>query len=185
MYKVERIIQPRFRIDTNRINSRSNLPAMNILEQWQNDGVIFMAEISEVVRNEAMAGNDPVRSEKALQFIINYDLRDFEDNKNFSEVKEILFPNGIINQNQMNDVLIVYDCISDPAILITNDGASKSQPGGILGHRAELKKKFGLTIMTDNEAVDFVQDLIYERDKSAHLLHEKFGLELPNWVGKD
>jgi hypothetical protein len=185
MYKVKRIIQPRFRIDTNLINSRSNLPAMNILEQWDNDGVIFMGDISEVAQKEAMAGNDPVRTEKALQFIYNIPLRDSEDNKKISEIKEILFPNGIKNQNQMNDVLIVFDCINDHAILITNDGASKSQPGGILGHRAELKKKFGLTIMTDKEAVEFVRDKISERDKYARAQCERYGFDLPNWVGKD
>ena len=185
MYKVGRIIQPRFRIDTNCINSRSNLPAMNILERWDEDGVIFMKDISDTAQKEAMAGNDPIRKEKALQFVDNILFRDSENNKIISDIKKILFPAGIKNQNQMNDVLIVFDCTNDSAILITNDGASKSQPGGILGHRAELKKKFGLIIMTDKEAVEFVQDKINERDKRAQFLHEKYCHELPKWVGKD
>jgi hypothetical protein len=157
---------------------------MNILEQWHSDGVIFM-EISEVAQNEAMAGNEPIRTEKALQFVYDILLRDSEDNKKISEIKEILFPDGIKNQNQMNDVLIVFGCIKDLAILLTNDGASKSQPGGILGHRAELKKKFGLTIMTDKEAVEFVRNKISERDKCTRAQCERYGLDLPNWVGKD
>ena len=185
MYKVGRIIQPRFRIDTNCINSRSNLPAMNILERWDEDGVIFMKDISDTAQKEAMAGNDPIRKEKALQFVDNILFRDSENNKKNSDIKKILFPGGIKNQNQMNDVLIVFDCINDPAILITNDGASKSQPGGILGHRTELKKKFGITIMTDKEAVEFVRDMIKERDKRTRAQCERYGFDVPNWVGKD
>jgi hypothetical protein len=39
--------------------------------------------------------------------------------------------------------------------------------------------------MSDVEAVDYVRGLINKRDKRAQMLHEKYGFELPSWVGKD
>lgn len=185
MFEEERFIHKRFRIDTNLINSRSKLPAMNKLEQWDKDGVILMKELSEVAQIEAMTGNDNLRTEKARRSVYNVMLVDSEDREKISEIKRILFPNGIKNSNQMNDVLIVYDCVKDPAILLTNDGASRSQPGGILGQRAKLKNKYGITIMTDKEAVEFVRDLINERDQRARNRCKQTGEPLPEWVGKD
>ena len=157
---------------------------MNQLEQWHENGVILIIE-SEVVQKEAMVGNNPLRVGKALGYVYTYTLAGSEEQKQLFEIASIIFPKGIINSNQINDVEIVFNALKYIAILLTNDGASKSQPGGILGHRAELKKKFGITIMTDKEAVEYVRSLINKRDQRARNMCKQTGEPLPEWVGKD
>ena len=47
-----------------------------------------------------------------------------------------MFPNGAKDDNELNDVRIVCEAKKYEAILVTGDGGSKAQPGGILGNRA-------------------------------------------------
>ena len=70
------------------------------------------------------------------------------------------------------------------AILVTNDGDSKRQTGGILGHREALAR-LGVSVMTDAEAVTYVRRKIAERDERMRLRAERDGARLPTWVGKD
>ena len=95
-----------------------------------------------------------------------------------------MFPQGAKNQNQKNDIEIIFNANKYGSILVTADGASKSQPGGILGHKAELKI-LGIDVMSDQEAVDYIRNLIQKRDQRAIKMNKSFGLHLPDWVGKD
>jgi len=184
MYKEERDIHRVFQIDTNRINSRSKLQAMNQLEKWFENGVIHIDE-SEVVLKEAMAGSDQLRSKKALSYVYSFPiLSTSEDRDAYIKIQRILFPKGTKNSNQSNDVIIVYTAWRDMRILITNDGASKKQPGGILGHKDELKA-LGITVMSDIEAVDYVKNLILQRDQRAVEKSRKSGEPIPDWVWVD
>lgn len=172
MYKEERYIYRLFHIDTNRINSRLNLPAMNKLEQWHSNGVIDI-EFSEVARKEALFGEDRLRTKKANSYIFTKTLASTaKDRKRLLIIKQILFPNEEINSNKRNDIEIVFNALKYVAILITNDGTSKKK-NGILDHKNELKQAFGLLVMSDVEAVDYVRGLINKRDKRAQMLHEK------------
>jgi hypothetical protein len=184
MYKEVRYIDREFHIDTNRINSRSNLPAMNSLEHWHKNGVISI-EFSEVARKEALFGGDYLRTKKANTYIFTKTLASTaEEQKWLSTIKQILFLKEEINSNKRNDIEIVFNAKKYGAILITNDGASKRN-NGILDHKNELKQALNIDVMTDEEAVDFVRELINERDKRAIILHKKYDIELPEWVGKD
>lgn len=184
MHKVERYIYREFHIDTNCINSRSNLPAMNLLENWHNNGVIHI-ELSKPARDEALFGGDHLRTKKANTYPFTMTLASTaEEHKWLSTIKKILFPKKDINSNRRNDIEIVFNAKKYCRILITNDGASKRRDG-ILDHKVELKQALSIVVMTDEEAVDFVRELINERDKRALILHEKYGVELPEWVGKD
>ncbi|HXU36694.1 MAG TPA: hypothetical protein VN937_10050 [Blastocatellia bacterium] len=69
--------------------------------------------------------------------------------------------------------------------LITNDGGSRRQPGGMLGNRKRLDEALGIKIITDEEAVDQVRNLIRVRDDRAKWCHDNDGLPLPDWVGAD
>jgi hypothetical protein len=174
---------PRLHIDTNRINARGKLAAMNQIERWKEGGVALVI-MSGVSFKEAHAGNNPSRSRKAYQQI--FTLTDTSIDKNDARYKAIdstLFPNGTKNANEENDVKIVYEAAYYHAILITNDGASKTQPGGILGHRDELRTL--VQIMTDDEAVDFIKAKILARDIRARHDAVESGAPLPEWVGKD
>ena len=79
---------------------------------------------------------------------------------------------------------IVFNARKYGAILVTHDGASKRQPGGILGSREPLHA-LGVSVMTAHEAVDYIRRRIAERDKRARRLASERGVKAPNWVGED
>jgi hypothetical protein len=173
-----------FHIDTNRVNARSCLVNMNKLEEWHQDDVISI-EMSSMAQSEAAVGDDQKRKSKAYGYIYNEDIPSTPGEKRrLQEIAAILFPGGEKSENERNDVKVVFTAMKYEAILITNDGASKRQPGGILGNRERLKR-FGIKILTDEEAVRLVQDLIHKRDERTRCYCERTGEALPDWVGKD
>ena len=175
---------PILHIDTNLINARQKLPAVNQLETWFEDEVILI-NMSGTARTEAMAGGNKQRTRKANQQIFTVTEPEHADGARFKAIGELLFSGGAKDENQRNDIRIVADAIHYAAILVTNDGASASQPGGILGHRDELALRFGLRILTADEAVAFVRERIGERDDFNRKVVREFGGQLPDWTGKD
>ena len=157
---------------------------MNQLEIWHNNGVIDL-QLSEVAQNEAIAGNNSARKNKAFAYIYSCTFANTSDEQNqLRNISDILFPDGIKNSNQRNDVEIVFNALKYTGFLITNDGASKSQPGGILGAKEKLKE-IGLFVMSDCEAVDYIKGLIKTRDNRVKRKSEENGEPLPDWYGKD
>ena len=75
------------------------------------------------------------------------------------------------------------EAVKYQAILVTSDGASKSQPGGILGNRHHLSNL--LQIMSPEESVAFIRSKIKERDELNRRLVKEFGGELPSWTEQD
>lgn len=176
---------PRFQIDTNRINAKQKLPNMNKLEKLSDDGVISL-EISEVASKEASAGSNPARSRKTIGMIYSITYADTPDEQHRMQlISDILFPGRKLTQNEKNDVEIVFNAKKYGYTLITSDGGSKSQPGGILGKRDELKKAVGVDIVTDEEAVNQVKQKIKSRDNYAREYVKRYEGQLPEWVGKD
>ncbi|MFX0195308.1 MAG: hypothetical protein ACFFCW_04220 [Candidatus Hodarchaeota archaeon] len=173
-----------FQIDTNRINSKANLSSMNILERWDQEGVIHI-DMAEVAQEEATKGRDSNRSRKAYGYIATETLASTADEALLlKKIESILFPVGAANRNERNDVEIVFNAHKYGSILVTDDGGSRRQKGGILGNRKNLAK-LGIRIMRDREAVDFIIKKIQERDERAKRIAIEFGKELPEWVGKD
>jgi hypothetical protein len=80
-------------------------------------------------------------------------------------------------------VRIVCEAAKYGAILVTGDGGSKTQPGGILGNRHKLKNV--VKILSPDEAMDFVRHRIRERDEFNIRFVKEFGGELPPWTGCD
>jgi hypothetical protein len=176
-----RTLYKTFHIDTQLINSRGKLETMNLIEKWAADGVILV-NMSSVSFNEAQADGDPGRTKKALAQIFTMTEADTNDPL-YKKIEAALFPKGAQNKNQENDVKIVFEAAKYGAILITDDGASKSQPGGILGNRDKLK---GLVpIMSSREAVEFIHKEIQNRDDFNRRYVQEIGGELPEWTGKD
>ena len=64
------------------------------------------------------------------------------------QIGAVIFPHGIRSQRQKNDVEIVFNAHKYERILITWDGASKRQPGGILGNREKLRS-LDIQVMRD------------------------------------
>jgi hypothetical protein len=175
---------PILHIDTNLINSRQKLPAVNTLEKWYADAVILI-NMAGTAREEALVGRDARRTQKANQQIFTMTAPAPIDSTRFKAIESVLFPGGARDENQRNDVRIVSDAIHYAAILITNDGASRSQPGGMLGNRDVLTQRFGVRILSADESVDFVRSKISERDDFNRQVVRELGGTLPDWTGTD
>lgn len=81
------------------------------------------------------------------------------------------------------DVRIVCEAAKYAAILVTGDGGSRTQPGGILGNRHKLRDV--VQILSPDEAVDFVRKKIRERDEFNAQFVKEYGGQLPPWTGHD
>lgn len=183
--KMERrsLYTPIFHIDTNLINARGTLATMNQIEKWASDGVILV-NMSNVSFDEAQQGSNILRTRKALSHIFTLiDENCNESDPKFQEIAIALFPNGIKSENEKNDVRIVWEATKWQAILVTNDGGSKNQIGGILGNAYKIKNL--VRIMRDTEAVEFIKSKIKERDVLNIEISERTGQWLPEWTGVD
>jgi hypothetical protein len=173
-----------FLVDTNCVNARRAMPAMNHLEEWADRGLIQLLT-AETAQNEMLAGGDANRSRKAYRFISTLSCVDADEERDkLKAIENVLFPGGAQTQNEQNDVDIVFNAHKYGRMLITNDGGSRSQPGGILGNREKLLE-LGVRVVTPEEAVDFVRQEIQTRDKYAREWAEFYGRPTPGWVGKD
>jgi hypothetical protein len=184
MIDQDRFVYVAFQIDTNRINAKNGLANMNQLEAWHEAGVILM-HMSLVAQEEAKAGRDSRRARKAISYIFTLTQGRTPDERAALQAAELaLFPGGATNQNERNDVEVVFNAKKYGAILVTNDGGSKRQPGGILGNQNALAR-LGVSVMTDAEAVAHVRQKITERDTRMRRRAERDGVALPAWVGTD
>jgi hypothetical protein len=183
-YVVPRSVHLSFIIDANRINSRQADASMNQLEKWAENGVISLI-MSESSYDEARAGGNQARARKVLQqiFTMTDALTDGEKQAT-KAIESVLFPTGAQTDNERNDVDIVFNARKYRRILITADGGSKRQPGGILGNRAALLP-LGVTAITAPEAVQLVKQKIHERDDRARRLSREDGTPLAEWVASD
>ncbi len=173
---------PRFQIDTNRINARGGEEFMNQLEQWAEEGIIDI-DCSETVLGELQGKykqgkNMNLRFEKAAKGIFTGGFEEDETDPMFLKIESILCPNGCKDDNQKNDVRIVFHAWKYKYTLITNDGKSRAQPDGILGH-AERLREIGVEVIRDSEAVTMVRKKIIERDEYAKRYSEETGMPLP------
>jgi hypothetical protein len=98
---------------------------------------VILINMAGTAREEALAGGDVKRTQKANQQIFTVTTLAPVDSARFKAFESVLFPAGAQDENQRNDIRIVADAIHYAAILVTNDGGSKSQQGGIRGHRDE------------------------------------------------
>lgn len=179
---------PVFHLDANLINARQKLEAVNQLEKWRDDDVIclVMAGAAHAEAQAGAGGNAKARTRKAAShiFTIN-DAGGAKEDDSYTKIKMILWGDGTVNDNQANDVEVVCEAIKWHAILVTNDGGSKSQPGGILGNREELLRQFCVRIYRPEEAVEYIRSKITERDEFNAQVAALSGKPAPEWTGQD
>src|SRR5260370_32705845 len=92
---------PVLHIDTNLINARHKLESVNQLEKWAKDRVILI-NMSGTARDEALAGGNPQRSEKANQQIFTMTTPAAPDEARFKDIEGMLFPEGATDENKKN-----------------------------------------------------------------------------------
>jgi len=183
MGTIQRRLTECFFIDANRINARGQLTHMNQLEAWRNKGLIQI-EMPEPAQQEAARGSAH-RANKTFSYVYAMAMAGTaQEQELIGKIEQILFPSGALAENEKNDVDIVFIAHKYDCILVTADGGSRTQPGGILGHRAELGQ-LGAQILTDQEAVELVRKRIAQRDERVRLECRLSGLPLPSWVGND
>lgn len=171
-----------YQLDANRINARQKDCYVNQLEKWYKADVIFL-EMARVAYQEAGLGSR-VRSSKADEYTWMSTNDCLGGEREFrGKIERILFPNGAKNQNQRNDVWILFTAQRSGATLVTADGRSRSQSGGMLGN-AQLLANLGIKVMSAQAAVTEIAALINERDKLARQAAARNGVHLPRWVGK-
>lgn len=180
----DRFIARGYMIDANRANARGVLEAMNQLQKWAEGKVIDLI-VSDTARGEIARGGSLARARRAQSLIYTQALNTTdEEGRIMSLIEATLSKGGAKDANQRNDVDIVFQSWKYKYALVTNDGGSRRQPGGMLGNRERLRE-LGIEILTDEEAVSQVRELIRVRDDRAMWWHNNYGLPLPNWVGMD
>jgi hypothetical protein len=165
------------------INARGKLQTMNQIEKWAENNVILV-NMSGISFKEALAGGNLARTKKALSQIFTLTDKNIDHSDPlYRRIEETLFPRGVHTENQRNDIKIVFVASRYEAILITYDGGSRRQPGGILGNRDKLRDV--VQVMSDTEAVSFIRDKIASRDNFNRRVAREYGGELPDWTGED
>jgi hypothetical protein len=176
---------PQLFIDTNCINARGRLANMNLLERWHADGVISI-RIPWDAQLEAEAGSNRKRQKKAWSYISPLpSITTEEERERLSRIEKLLFGEIALSDSQRRDALIVFTAYKYSAILVTADGASRSQPRGILGAAKELHQRIHIQVMTDEQAVAMVRMSITGRDKMARADALREAVAEPEWVGND
>lgn len=181
-----------FYLDTNMINARGKLEYMNKLEKWRDMEIILM-DMPKTAFLEAQQGTNNV--EERRKKVFNYlwgktDIISEQQFKVLQSIQEILFPDGILEtdpykNNKWNDVDIVFTAKEVGAILISNDGNSRRQAGGILGNKDRLKTELNIRVMTDKEAYYYVLDQLHIRNKHIEEYCRRTGERLPEWLYSD
>lgn len=138
--------QLKFYLDANCVNARQRNEALNALERARAHGQVTLV-YSDVAHCEASVGG-AARSHKAATYSYTRFEPLCEGNEDTkAAIEEVLFPGGAKSENERNDVLAVYHAERLHWPLVTMDGASKTQPGGILGRSAELAQ-LGIEVIT-------------------------------------
>lgn len=140
-----------FFLDANAVNARQSDDALNQLEQMAVAGLIDI-QYTEVTYKEASHGGGK-RADKAA----NFTWTGVVEEANLHElwylsVEKAVFPNGVQTQSQKNDVMALVTAKIADAFFVTADGASNTQPKGILGSKHELAD-LGIIVLTPSEAV--------------------------------
>lgn len=147
----------RFHFDTNCINARGKLAAMNRLEVWSRDGTIELM-MPQPAREEAIADGNSARRSKANEYIFTMTHAETPDEMAMLQrLAATIFPKGFKKKNDEIDVEIVFNAQKNGGILVTTDGGSKSQPGGILGAQEALAA-LGIRVVTPEQACDLVEE---------------------------
>lgn len=178
----QRVGQP-FIADSNRVNSRGTLPAMTTLRKWADAGDIKLVYTEKIWAELKSSQNDKIQAAaRELGALFGYSLDEKEEAEARSKIARIVFPNGLRFDSDRVDVDTIRIAQLWHAIVITNDGDSKTQPGGILGAKSRLHREIGVEVMRDFEAEKLVARLIRERDRMEIGFAAKEGREPAAWV---
>ncbi|HVZ43201.1 MAG TPA: hypothetical protein VHA82_05275 [Ramlibacter sp.] len=144
-----------FFLDANCVNARQKNDALNQLESYRDRNMVTLM-YADKVHAEARHGSQK-RSDKVQEFSFAELDPVFGENLEVKgQIEDILCPGGAKTANERNDIWAVYVAERLQWPLVTMDGASKSQPGGILGRAPQLAA-LGVEVITPQQALDRVR----------------------------
>ena len=145
---------PLFLLDANACNALQKSCELNELETLARAGVIDLL-YTETTWDEAQFGSRR-RGVKASEFFFLGLPNDHENlaiqNPWRTAIAQVVFPTGVTSENQRRDVEALLTVKLSGGCFVTRDGASKTQPGGILGHKPQLAQ-LGIEVLNFTEAL--------------------------------
>ena len=147
--------KPVFFLDANACNALQQIAELNELEEMARIGLIEL-QYTETTWDESRYGS-AARDGKVAEFIFCGLAGVNELEVPWREtIGMIVFPEGVKNENQKRDVDALVTVKLAGGVFVTRDGGSTTQPGGILGHKAELAS-LGVEVLNFTEAVQRAQ----------------------------
>ena len=166
--------------DTSCINAKGNNRELNELETRQREGLIQIVSGTSVEEELLQPDREPFRTQRLSKFN-NYDdvdagywvldysrlgISTIPDDESIAqemeEIAHVLFPQcpwQRLNKNQIRDVMVLHTHLTHKrdvfVTLNTKDFIGREQ-----AKRELLKEKFGILVMTPQEAVAYVRDAI-------------------------
>lgn len=178
-----RKVGPTYQLDANRINAHQKDAYVNQLESWHDAGVIFLEMPSHAYEEAGRCNVE--RTEKASKYTwISTNDTIGGESEFRRKIETIVFPRGANSKGEKNDIWILFTARQANATLITADGASKTQPGGMLGNAPALAE-LGIRVVSARAAVEEIKCSIQQRDQLARRVSASTGISLPHWVGQD
>ena len=149
---------PLFVLDANACNSLQRIGQLNELERMRETRLIDLL-YTETTWDEAQLGSLKRHSKVSKYLFVG--LANDECNCQLQQpwreaIARVVFPGGLRSDNQRRDVEALLTVKMSKGCFVTSDGASKSQPGGILGHKAELAQ-LGIQVLNFTEALERAQ----------------------------
>jgi hypothetical protein len=155
----------RLTIDTNAINARGRLEAMNTLERWRDEGWVQLDAttrlLDETSEDEARAAKAATLNNISEPWILGVgrlgSMYLAGPGPGFREIASILFPRvRRLTANQQNDVMhMLSHAHGGGDYFITNDKKDFIKSG----RREELRSEFGIEVLTPDEAVEVLHRL--------------------------
>jgi hypothetical protein len=181
-YRPERWCGAKVMIDANAINARQANAALNQIEAWRASGAVLHL-ISDPAYDEARKGS-AAHEAKAGRQLIGISHHDAAEADLWKAIEKAIFPKGASTPSQRNDVEIVFQAHAWGYVLVTNDGNSRRQPGGILG-AAKALGELGVAVMRPEEFVALTRLRIAKRDERVRQNCIVTQTPLPDWLGQD
>lgn len=143
-----------FLLDANACNSLQRIGQLNELERMADANLIDLL-YTETTWDEAQFGSMQ-RCLKVSNFSF-VGLSDDSENRRLQQpwrkaIEQIVFPTGAKNDNERRDVEALLTVKISGGVFVTSDGASRTQPGGILGHSVQLAR-LGVEVLNFTEAL--------------------------------
>jgi hypothetical protein len=133
----KRASRPLFLLGANACNAKQAIAELNELERIGRSGRIDL-QYTETTWDEARRNSERRQAKVHKSLFTGANVNRELEAPWREAIARAVFPEGIVTDDQRRDVEALLTAKLAGGYFVTRDGASKTQPGGILGHKAEL-----------------------------------------------